>query len=82
MKATSIIADSTLTSKGKELSEQSNNALLISSKKKYKWSFALENKDHYLELEFSYLSGKRKLILDGKPLHESMLYIIYNLYLK
>lgn len=32
----------------------------------------LENKDHYLELEFSYLSGKRKLLLDGRPLHESM----------
>ena len=45
--------------------------LIQSSKKKYKWYFSLENKEHYLELEFSYLSGKRKLQLDGRPLHES-----------
>ena len=43
-----------------------------SSKKKYKWYFQLDGKDHYLELEFSYLSGKRKLTLDGRSLHESM----------
>lgn len=44
-----------------------------SSKKKYKWYFQLDNKDHFLELEFSYLSGKRKLMLDGRNLHESIM---------
>lgn len=32
----------------------------------------LEDKQHMLELEFSYLSGKRRLVLDGRVLHESM----------
>lgn len=41
------------------------------SKKKYKWHFTLADKEHRLELEFSYLSGKRKLELDGRPLHDS-----------
>ncbi|CAK58689.1 unnamed protein product (macronuclear) [Paramecium tetraurelia] len=44
-----------------------------SSKKKYKWTFMLEDKQHMLELEFSYLSGKRRLVLDGRVLHESMM---------
>ncbi|KAM3128750.1 hypothetical protein pb186bvf_019162 [Paramecium bursaria] len=44
-----------------------------SSKKKYKWTFQLDDKSHFLELEFSYLSGKRKLALDGRTLHESMM---------
>lgn len=42
------------------------------SKKKYKWTFLLDDKQHVLELEFSYFSGKRRLVLDGRVLHESM----------
>ncbi|CAK91996.1 unnamed protein product (macronuclear) [Paramecium tetraurelia] len=43
------------------------------SKKKCQWTFKLDNNKHILELEFSILSGKRKLILDGRVLHESMM---------
>ncbi len=42
------------------------------SKKKYVWIFEIANKKYTLELEFSLLSGKRRVFKDGVLLYETI----------
>lgn len=44
--------------------------MVFSSKKKYIWRYEIAGKEHRIELEYSLLSGKRKIFQDGKVLYE------------
>jgi len=44
--------------------------IVKASKKKFKWVFSLDGKTHTVELEFSFYSGKRKLFLNQRKMHE------------
>lgn len=41
-----------------------------SSKKKYSWKFSIDDKDHTIELFVSSLSGKKKVVHNGRTLRE------------
>lgn len=43
---------------------------MFSSKKKYTWKFSIDDKDHTIELFVSALSGKKKVVHNGRVLRE------------
>ena len=45
--------------------------IVKSSKKRFTWIFEIDEMRYKLQLEFSYMSGKRRITLDGKTLYES-----------
>ena len=47
--------------------------IMKGSKKKFRWIFEIDKNHHMLELDFSFLSGKRKIILDGTCIYESQI---------
>ncbi|CAK74227.1 unnamed protein product (macronuclear) [Paramecium tetraurelia] len=51
-------------------SQQDVGRNIKSSKKKYTWKFSIDDKDHTIELFVSGLSGKKKVVHNGKTLRE------------
>lgn len=43
---------------------------LLSSKKKFIWTFSIDSTEHRLELFASLLSGKKKLVHNGKVIYK------------
>lgn len=52
---------------GKRVQEYSIS--LLSSKKKYYWVFRIDGDEYRMELVCSFLSGKKKVVLNGEEIY-------------